>query len=71
MSKPVRPTFTIVAFRYDQKRSVLYKNTGSLNNLRDYLFEAIMKHNADAISIRRVYEKSPVTQKRTSLKSTS
>ena len=46
--------YTIVAFRYNQKRSVLYKNTINIKVLQQHLKQAIEERGADVISIRRV-----------------
>lgn len=49
-------TFVIVAFRYNQKNSVLYKFTQSTMELAALVENAIINHKADVISIRRVYD---------------
>jgi len=48
-------TFTIVAFRYNQKNSVFYRNTQSTMELAAWVENAIINYKADVISIRRVY----------------
>ena len=53
-------TFTIVAFRYDQKRSVLYKGGLTAGGIVHYVQVALDELKADVISIRRVYTKNPL-----------
>jgi len=52
-------TFTIVAFRYDQHRSVLYKSCKDEGEAAKEVLLALHGYNADVISIRRVYQKRP------------
>ena len=52
-------TFTIVAFRYDQKRSVLYQNKDDPQAIARMVLKALIDEKADVISIRRVMEKHP------------
>jgi hypothetical protein len=49
-------TFTIVAFRYNKKNSVLYESTADPEKLWEFLVKAVQDLNADVISIRRVRE---------------
>lgn len=63
MSKP-KVRYTIVAFRYDQKRSVLYKNTTDAHKIGVLASHALVGLDADVISIRRVYEERPILQKK-------
>jgi len=53
-------TFTIVAFRYDQKNSILYRNIPIAEAVPETVGRALVDLKADVISIRRVYEKCPV-----------
>lgn len=55
----MKETFTIVAFRYDQKRSVLYQNKDDPQAIARMVLEALVDYEADVISIRRVMEKRP------------
>ena len=52
-------TFTIVAFRYDQKRSILYTNSKDAAVIANDVFQALTAKKADVISIRRVMDKRP------------
>ena len=65
MGKP-KEKFTVVAFRYDQKRSVLYRTTYNVEDVLLNVDVALNLKNADVISIRRVYEERPTPQKKTS-----
>jgi hypothetical protein len=58
-------TFTIVAFRYDQKNSILYTNSEYASVIASNVEKALNELNADVISIRRVYEKRPIPQNQT------
>ena len=57
--------YTVVAFRYDQKRSVLYKNSPNVSEITRLVAHALTALQADVISIRRVYEKRPIPNKKT------
>ena len=63
MSKP-KELFTIVAFRYDQKRSVYYSNFVSPETIAKKVEKCLSALGADVISIRRVYEERPTLQKK-------
>lgn len=52
-------TFTIVAFRYDQKNSVLYQNKVNADSIARLVIKSLEEYKADVISIRRVMEKRP------------
>ena len=52
-------TYTIVAFRYDQKNSVLYQNATSEETIAKKVIQCLKDYKADVISIRRVMEKRP------------
>lgn len=52
-------TFTIVAFRYDQKNSILYTNSDNEQLIANKVVELLTMKGADVISIRRVMEKRP------------
>lgn len=52
-------TFTIVAFRYDKKNSIHYKNSADIDDIAHQVVKALRLMDADVISIRRVYEKCP------------
>jgi len=52
-------TFIIVAFRYDEKKSVLYDNSKYPSAIANLVVHALQDLKADVISIRRVYEKCP------------
>ena len=56
--------FTIVAFRYDRKRSLLYRNHSSAKTIARQVEKALDLLKADVISIRRVYEERPQAQKK-------
>jgi len=47
-------TYTIVAFRYNRKRSVLYRNSELIPDICDLVLTALAELDADVISIRRV-----------------
>lgn len=64
----VTPTFTIVAFRYDEKNSIFYKNIPNPKAIADYVEHALLDLDADVISIRRVYEKRPEQEGKNPLK---
>ena len=51
--------FTVVAFRYDAKRSVLYKNSPDVSEIARLVAHSLRALQADVISIRRVYEERP------------
>jgi len=51
--------FTVVAFRYDDKRSILYRDTEYPSTAAKYVEDALTELKADVISIRRVMEKRP------------
>ena len=57
--------FTIVAFRYDQKRSVLYENSHDIHRISVLVSKALHELQADVISIRRVYEERPIPKQKT------
>ena len=48
--------FTIVAFRYDQKNSILYRNSRDVHKIAAKVVQALRDLDADVISIRRVRE---------------
>ena len=48
-------TFTIVAFRYNQKNSILYHNSDDPAVIARWVLKALHIDKADVISIRRVY----------------
>jgi len=48
--------FVVVAFRYDKKNSVMYVTEKSPDGVAQVVYTALSVHNADVISIRRVYE---------------
>jgi len=52
-------SWTVVAFRYNQHRSILYKSCKNNDIVCDTVGKAI-EMDADVISIRRVYEKNPI-----------
>lgn len=60
-----KPFYIIVAFRYDQKNSILYRNSPNPQTIADNVFRALLMGNADVISIRKVYEICPVPEKPT------
>lgn len=47
-------TYTIVAFRYNKKRSIMYRNNYSAQTIANLVEEALDKLKADVISIRRI-----------------
>ena len=49
-------TYTMVAFRYDKKNSILYMNTASTDEIGRQVVKALFELKADVISIRRVRE---------------
>ena len=57
--------FSIVAFRYDQRRSVLYKACKTEGEVAKEVLLALHGRDADVISIRRVYKKRPTPNKKT------
>ena len=57
--------FTIVAFRYDAKRSVLYRDSPNVPTIARLVVHALTALQADVISIRRVYEKRPTPSQKT------
>jgi hypothetical protein len=57
--------FTIVAFRYNKKNSVLYESCYQSWRVADLVVKALSELNADVISIRRVYEKNPIETEET------
>ena len=50
--------FTIVAFRYDKPRSVLYETVKKPETIASKVQHALVDLNADVISIRRVREEA-------------
>jgi len=52
-------TFTVTAFRYDQKASVLYQSTEHISVAAHLVHKALEKYAADVVNIRRVMEKRP------------
>lgn len=54
-----KQSFTIIAFRYDQHRSVLYHKCQNEGEVAKEVILALQGYNADVISIRRVYQKRP------------
>ena len=66
MSERRKKTFYVmVAFRYDQKRSVMYLSIPNEELVGKWVVEALCKYDADVISIRKVYEKCPLPEKPT------
>jgi len=49
-------SYTIVAFRYDQKNSLLYKNSKIPTEIQSLVWKALVELQCDVISIRRVFE---------------
>lgn len=60
-----KEVFTVVAFRYDQKRSVLYRTVTNIDTVSDLIQLALRRFGADVISVRRVYSKRPIPQNQT------
>jgi hypothetical protein len=52
--------FTVVAFRYDNKNSVVYETTESVLRVCGLVQRALCTEKADVISIRKVYDKNPI-----------
>lgn len=50
--------FTIVAFRYNKARSVLYETVKKPETIASKVHHALVDLNADVISIRRVREEA-------------
>lgn len=69
--KEDRDIFVIVAFRYDEVHSKLYKMTTNEHEISDLVFEALRNDFADFISIRRVHTCQPQKQNTTSSTTTS
>lgn len=51
-------TYTIVAFRYNKRTSVLYKNTEEIDELKALIGKALIVLEADVISIRRIHDET-------------
>jgi len=60
-----KETFTVVAFRYDQHKSVLYHKCEDVSEVAKEVFLALRGYDADVVSIRRVYEKCPIPKEQT------
>ena len=60
-TKPTQ-VFTIVAFKYDQRNSILYRTTETIQGVQQLVELALKYKDADILSIRRVYECHPQYQ---------
>jgi len=56
----VKTLFTIVAFRYNQKRSIMYVVAGDRMKIAQLVDKALGEDGADVISIRRIYAEHPI-----------
>ena len=65
-----KETFTIVAFRYNQKNSILYDNSTNIEKIGETVKVVLRNGKADVISIRRVYEQCPIPKESENLNST-
>lgn len=59
-------TFTIVAFRYDQKNSIFYRSSENAGFVADLVAKVLYDLKADVISIRRVYDVCPIPKENNS-----
>jgi len=53
---PKTISYTIVAFRYDQSNSLLYRKSKIPTEIQSLVWKALVELQCDVISIRRVFE---------------